>query len=314
MTSMPATKQPLVSIALCTYNGGHFLPAQLDSILNQDYANIEIIVVDDCSDDNTRDVLEWYAHFDKRIKLYYNERNLGYVRNFERAIKLCKGKFIALADQDDIWESDKISIMQGNIGDKILAYHNSDYIDEQNKRIGNDTVATVFRIYDGQSCLPFILSNCVHGHAVLFNKRLKKYLFPFNEKFSHDWWIAYVAFNVGSVKYIDKVLVHYRQHRHSITDTHHLQSQLAEQTEPVRGIRRISLNLELLKYCAEFKYNRNSSLIRKAYQLLSGLAEGHGRIKSFFFLVKYFNLFFYMRYRQRKLPSKMNMVRKICFD
>ena len=101
---MHPTEQPLVSIAICTYNGERFLKKQIDSLLNQGYSNIEIIAVDDRSTDRTWDMLQEYAQKDKRVQTYQNEKNLGYARNFEKAITLCKGDFIALADQDDIWE------------------------------------------------------------------------------------------------------------------------------------------------------------------------------------------------------------------
>src|ERR1700742_869803 len=102
---------PLVSIALCTYNGERFLSKQLDSLLSQTYINIEIIIVDDGSHDNTWNILIDYAQKNKRLQISQNARNLGHTCNFERAIKLCNGDYIAIADQDDIWESDKIKTM-----------------------------------------------------------------------------------------------------------------------------------------------------------------------------------------------------------
>src|SRR5258708_21679294 len=209
---------PLVSIALCTYNGEKFLVKQLDSLLSQEYTNIEIIAVDDCSSDSTWNILSDYARKDKRLRTYQNDKNIGYASNFERAIKLCNGDYIALADQDDIWEKRKIKIMIESVDDHVMVYHNSDFIDEHDRRIGNDTMASEHRMYDGESCLPVILANCIHGHATLFDSKLKNYLFPFNEKISHDWGIVYAAFNLGSVKHVDKVLVHYHQHQNSITD------------------------------------------------------------------------------------------------
>src|SRR3569833_676088 len=146
---MQRTDTPLVSIALCTYNGQEFLSPQLDSLLSQDYYNIEIVVIDDCSTDNTWHILQQYANEDKRVKLHRNERNIGNIHNFERAIKLCKDELIALADQDDIWESVKIKTLAEAIGDNILVYHNSDFIDEKDRRIGDVTMASRFRMYDG---------------------------------------------------------------------------------------------------------------------------------------------------------------------
>lgn len=308
------TVSPLVSIALCTYNGEKFLVKQLDSLLSQDYENIEIIIVDDCSKDNTFIILKDYQQKDMRIKLYRNERNLGYTKNFEKALTLCTGKYIAFADQDDIWETDKISLCTEAIKDHVMIYHNSDFIDTSDKPMGDGTVASRLRVYEGDSCLPFLIANCVHGHAVLFDSTLKKYLLPFNEKFSHDWWLAYVAFNIGAVKYLDKVLVHYRQHTNSVTDTFQLRPRKSLETKPVKGIERMSVNLDMLKQCAEFKYNKDAALMREAYYLLSNLAKGKEKLKSFWFLVKHFELLFYIRNQIKSNFSKVNYVRKVCFN
>ena len=305
---------PLVSIALCTYNGEKFLSRLLESIVNQSYRNIEIIITDDCSVDNTWSILEIYREKDSRIKLNRNEKNLGYIKNFEKTILSCTGTYIALADQDDIWLPDKITVSVENIKNNILVYHDSNFIDENDAPLGTESMSTRYNMYDGDSCLPFILSNCVSGHASLFNADIKKYIFPFNGQFYHDWWLAYVAFNVGTVKYIDKILVHYRQHNDSITDNLKLRNSRLIDPAPVRGTERISLDLEWLKYCADYKYNRYPDLIKEAYYLFSNLAQGKKRVKSFHFLLKHFDMLFYICYKPKRFLSKINMIRKICFN
>ncbi|MFT4918317.1 MAG: glycosyltransferase involved in cell wall biosynthesis, partial [Zhongshania aliphaticivorans] len=98
---------PKISVAMCTYNGERFLAEQLDSILNQTYKNIELVVVDDVSTDGTLRLLDEYAARDGRIRVIRNSENIGFVRNFEKAMGACSGEFIALADQDDIWFPEK---------------------------------------------------------------------------------------------------------------------------------------------------------------------------------------------------------------
>ncbi len=83
---------PLVSIALCTYNGAEYLPGQLDTLVNQTYKAIEIVVVDDCSTDETFTILTNYAAKYPQFKLYRNKSNLGFATNFERAVILCEGE------------------------------------------------------------------------------------------------------------------------------------------------------------------------------------------------------------------------------
>jgi glycosyltransferase involved in cell wall biosynthesis len=303
---------PLVSIALCTYNGEKFLPGQLDSLLAQDHASIEIITVDDCSTDNTWEILQQYAQKDDRLKPYQNKQNLGHTLNFEKAIGLCKGDYIALSDQDDIWEHHKISTLMAAIGEGMMVYHNSDFIDEQGKRIGNDTMATGHRMYAGESSLPILLGNNIHGHAILFDSKLKKHLFPFNAGFSHDWAISFAAFNAGKVKYVDQILVHYRQHQHSITD---FLEQRENAPKKRRNLERLSVTKEWLRYCSGFKHKREADLINKACWLFTDLMEGKNKLPCFLFMLKHFDLLFYtMNTKQRSFLSKVNFVRKLCFD
>ena len=109
--------QILVSIAMATYNGELYVAQQLDSILNQTYSNLEIIIVDDNSQDNTYQILQNYAHKHDNIKLFKNKVNYGVALTFSRALSLTTGQFIACADQDDVWFANKIELLVNNIGD-----------------------------------------------------------------------------------------------------------------------------------------------------------------------------------------------------
>ncbi|HEY9003861.1 MAG TPA: glycosyltransferase [Mucilaginibacter sp.] len=306
--------EPLVSIALCTYNGEQFLAKQLDSLLAQSYTEIEVVAVDDRSSDKTWEILNDYAAKDKRLRINLNENNLGHSANFEKAIKLCKGDYIAVADQDDIWEKDKIALMMGYAESHIMVYHDSDFIDEQDKRIGNQTLASKNRMYDGDSCLPVILANSIHGHTMLFDSKLKNYIFPFKAEVSHDWVIAFAAFNIGKVKYLDKVLVHYRQHQNSVTDILEQKEKAGDKNKGA-GLRRLPVNANWLHYCLEFKNKRDEALVDKACLLFLNLLDGKDKIPCFFFMMKHFDLLFYnIGYKKRGLFSRINYVRKLCFS
>ena len=84
----------LISIAMCSYNGERFIKEQIDSIIAQTYKNFELIIVDDCSKDNTINIIKEYQSKDLRIKLFQNDNNLGFVKNFEKAMLLCKNEII----------------------------------------------------------------------------------------------------------------------------------------------------------------------------------------------------------------------------
>ena len=120
----------MISIAMATYNGEEILEKQLDSILLQTIQDFEIVVCDDQSKDSTWNILEQYAKRDKRFHIYRNEKNLGFKKNFEKAIGLTQGDYIALCDQDDIWYPRHLEILLNNIGNNMLCIGNCDMIDE----------------------------------------------------------------------------------------------------------------------------------------------------------------------------------------
>jgi glycosyltransferase involved in cell wall biosynthesis len=111
----PNPLNEMVSVVLCAYNGASFIAEQLTSISNQTYSHLEIIIVDDCSTDDTVSIIEKFQNLDKRIKLYQNPNNLGYNKNFEKAFQLATGSYIAIADQDDVWHTEKIAIMMNQL-------------------------------------------------------------------------------------------------------------------------------------------------------------------------------------------------------
>ena len=97
------------SVALCTFNGELFLKEQLNSILSQTVLPTEIIICDDCSTDQTWQILtDYQSRFPQLFSLNRNNENIGYVKNFEKAMALCSGDLVFLSDQDDIWHPNKI--------------------------------------------------------------------------------------------------------------------------------------------------------------------------------------------------------------
>ena len=98
--------KPLVSVCIPAYNSAEYITETIQSILKQSYSNLELIVVDDCSEDDTCAVVE--AIPDKRIRLYRNERNLGMSGNWNRCLELCAGEYIKLICADDLLASNAL--------------------------------------------------------------------------------------------------------------------------------------------------------------------------------------------------------------
>ena len=207
---MLKNSQPFVSIALCTYNGSEFLSEQLHSVLNQEYSNFELVIVDDNSTDDTRDIISSFLH-DSRIRFCKNDKNLGYAANFGKALSLCIGEFIALSDQDDIWLPEKIKLMIGRIGALSGLYHNSAFMTETGELTGLKLTDKVHFV-SGKNPESLLLYNYVGGHTLMINRNVLKHALPIPKGIYHDWWLAFVCMNLDGMDYIEKPLVHYRIH------------------------------------------------------------------------------------------------------
>ncbi len=92
---------PLVSICIPIFNGGSFVSRALESSINQTYKNIEIIVVDNASTDNTRKIIDSYIAKDKRIKYFRNDFNIGAIKNFLKSFQFASGEYVQLLCHDD---------------------------------------------------------------------------------------------------------------------------------------------------------------------------------------------------------------------
>lgn len=103
--------KPLVSVNITTYNRAELLPRCLNSVLVQDYSNLEIIVVDDCSTDNTKEVIRNFIKLDDRVNYYSHDRNKGNAFARNTALSKCTGEYIAFLDDDDEW-IDKSKILK----------------------------------------------------------------------------------------------------------------------------------------------------------------------------------------------------------
>jgi glycosyltransferase involved in cell wall biosynthesis len=206
-------KQKPVFIALATYNGEKFLHEQLDSIYNQTYKNIEVIASDDCSTDGTVEILKEYKK-KYGLKYFVNKKNSGFVKNFEKAISKCKGDYIALADQDDIWMPDKIERLVSEIGDYSLICSDAELIDGRGQKIA-DSFQRYSNNYiaDGKDFATMVFRNFVTGCTALITKDLIRKALPIPDGVHHhDWWLALIASKTNGLKYLNEPLIKYRQH------------------------------------------------------------------------------------------------------
>lgn len=120
--------EELVSIIMPSYNTAHFIKETIESVLAQSYRNWELIIVDDCSIDNTDKVVSEYLK-DERIRYIKNEKNSGAANSRNRALREAKGKWIAFLDSDDLWETDKLEKQIAFMKSKDCHFSYTNYIE-----------------------------------------------------------------------------------------------------------------------------------------------------------------------------------------
>lgn len=208
----------MISIAMCTFNGEKYIKEQIESIINQSLIPDEIVICDDCSKDNTVNIIkETLDNWSGKVHLVVNEKNLGYRKNFEKAISLCNGDIIFLSDQDDVWNRNKIEIMfnaLNNSSDAILAFHDVEIVDE-NLNLIKKSFWKLLK-FDYQKFLQsdfrrVFEGNVVQGSACVFRKELFNCARPFPEAAVHDEWLGLVALTKGKIIPVNKPLAKYRQ-------------------------------------------------------------------------------------------------------
>jgi glycosyltransferase involved in cell wall biosynthesis len=207
----------MISIAMATYNGQNYIKEQLDSILSQTYKDFELIICDDCSKDKTPSILKEYTAKDSRITVFINDTNLGFKKNFEKAIQNCHGEYIAFCDQDDIWTPNHLEILYSQIENKDLICGNAKLIDSN----GNDMNTTTHEclssfILPESSTEQFknlLYGNFAQGTAMMITKELAQKIIPIPQTVKyHDWWAASIASLNNGCKYTDEIVLLYRQH------------------------------------------------------------------------------------------------------
>ena len=215
-----------VSIVMCTYNGGKFLPDQLDRISFQTRLPDEFVACDDGSTDTTLATLKAYAKAVKfPVRVRCNTARLGVAKNFEQAISLAQGDIIVLCDQDDVWRYDKLQILEQVFSKNPNAgfvFSDAMLIDEDGRSVHHSLWQQVSfhskkRAIFCQGPLDqvqiLVGRNVVTGAAMALRSSLKPIVLPVLEQWVHDEWIAFAASLHGIRGLpIQEPLIYYRKH------------------------------------------------------------------------------------------------------
>lgn len=215
MTTIPNSSDRSISVVMCTYNGEKYLREQIGSILRQTYPVLELIVQDDGSTDNTCSIVEEYAAQYPFIKLYRNERQLGINQNFFSAMKRAQGNLIAISDQDDIWEDNKLEVQVNAIGDKMCcAGKSATFTTEKDIALPVDMRPANYNL------LRLLFVGIFAGHSMVITKTLLNETLQLAPSFPprlYDVILGLVANAHNSVVYIEQPLVRHRRHQSNST-------------------------------------------------------------------------------------------------
>lgn len=207
-----------LSVAMCTYNGASFLQQQLDSIAKQTRLPDELVVCDDGSSDATVDVLNKFAVCAPfPVRLHSNQSNLGVKANFSKAIGLCDGSLVALADQDDVWLPHKLAraeqlILQQSNPAITLYCSRLEYVNQSLAPLGLSRIPSYIGFKNS------IVENIATGCSVMFGRDIRNWILQTSpsDMIMHDWWAYLIASALGDVVYDPVPSVLYRQHEKNV--------------------------------------------------------------------------------------------------
>lgn len=199
-----------ISVCMATYNGEKYIKEQLESILFQLGENDEVIISDDGSTDGTFKIIDSFN--DKRIKFVFNESERGYTKNFENALVKCTGDVVFLADQDDVWVSNKVERCVKALKNKSFVVSDNKIVDESLSTI-KESHFSEFSTEKGfirNWALPRYVGACMAFRKEVLSKSLP---FPPNSNLcAHDYWISLIAELYFNVEKVNEPLILYRRH------------------------------------------------------------------------------------------------------
>ncbi|UFH52012.1 glycosyltransferase family 2 protein [Spirosoma sp. KNUC1025] len=223
---MTSNLRPTISIALCTYNGKAYLPAQWQSLLEQEQLPDEVVISDDLSTDGTAELIQVLAtEAPFSVRILKNETRLGSNKNFERALSACTGDLIFICDQDDCWLPEKIGTMAQYMirnPDMQIAFCDAWVTDEHlETRQGRFWEVVRFdkraqeRWQSGEMLEVLLDGNRVMGCAMVLRRTFLATALPIPTDipgYIYDGWMALLAAAQNQIQFIDQPLQLYRTH------------------------------------------------------------------------------------------------------
>ena len=199
-----------ISIAMATYNGAKYIQEQLQSFLDQTRHPDELIITDDCSTDDTENIVREFAKnapFD--VEFHRNTRNLGYCGNFNAALMRTSGDLVFLSDQDDVWFPEKIEYMLNvfmDNPDALLVMNDAELTDGKLNPLGLTKIGQI-------KSARMDLDSFVMGCCSAVKRELLELCLPIPDSFNaHDTWVVWFSEALNSKVVDERVLQCYRRH------------------------------------------------------------------------------------------------------
>lgn len=231
---------PQISIVLPTFNGGKYIKRSIDSILGQTYQDWELIIVDDCSEDNTPKIVEQYGKNDSRIKIIHNDINKGLPVSLNVGFKYSSGAFLTWTSDDNFYLPQALETMYEYLylnNDKYMVCADMSIIDSILKK------EYEFRSFDETT---IYYRNCI-GACFLYRRNVLEEIGEYDDELflveDYDYWLRIVE-RYGMVGHIGKILYKYQTHDKSLTATK--QKQVSRKKSALR-IKHLDLILKNLK-------------------------------------------------------------------
>ncbi len=237
-----SNSKDLVSICIPVFNGENTIRDTLLSAINQTYENIEIVVVDNCSEDNTVNIVQ--ANMSGHIRLYQNSENLGMVGNWNKCLEYAKGEYITILCADDLLNRDciekKVNIMREN-KDVVMVFSASEIINENGTSLMKRRIFNNNKIMEGKKIsLRSYREKNLFGEPsnVLFRKSALNETGGFDASmyYSADWDMWLKIANTGKVGYISEVLMKYRVSKNNQTSKTKLQTYIKDDSRMMSNI------------------------------------------------------------------------------
>jgi len=218
---------PTVSVIVPNYNHAPYLKQRIDSILGQTYQDFELILLDDCSTDNSCDIMEHYRNDPHVSHIVYGESNSGSAfRQWDKGIALAKGEWIWVAESDDYAEPTFLECLLKEVGkvpDCALAYSATYWVDQQGQKLWETPISDKVNIYNGHDFIRQKLAVCnsiANVSECIF--RRDKFRPAESDRYEQmrlcgDWFVYILLAEQGNVIEVEEPLSYYRQHSSNIS-------------------------------------------------------------------------------------------------